>query len=142
MGLARAHMIKEKLFPGLSDDQVELRSLISAQREGAKENPFRSADFDFAVFKETVKEIAGKSVVQFPFNSTNQIEDADIEIYLSDLADRLKSTSERVKVTGHTCDIGGETANRQLGTLEGRKSTGLPDSKGYPSQQNFYFQRW
>ncbi len=115
LGLARAHGIKDKLFPELSDDRIEYLSRISADREGIKTNAFRSVDFDYAIYTETVKEIDGKANVMFPFNATRRIRDPNIEQYLNDLVERLQTTQENVKITGHTCNIGNTPSNETLG---------------------------
>ncbi|MCB0602352.1 MAG: OmpA family protein, partial [Saprospiraceae bacterium] len=115
LGIARAHAIKMKLWPGESDDKFQFASELVSDREGIRDNPFRSARFDYAVFKETVKEIDNKAIVYFPYNSTRRIDDPDIEKYLRDMADRLAKTTEKVVITGHTCDLGPEASNYHLG---------------------------
>ncbi len=115
LGLARAHEIKNKLFPDLTDDKVELLGRLSSDREGIKEHPFRSSAFSYAIYNESIKEIDDKRMMYFPFNSTDRIKDPQIEEYLKDLAQRLSKTDEKVVITGHTCDIGTDQSNYYLG---------------------------
>ena len=115
LGIARAHAIKMALWPNESDDKFQFAGEMVADREGIAEHPFRSARFEYAVFKETIKEIDNKAVVYFPYNSTRRINDPDIEAYLKDLATRLSKTDEKVMITGHTCDLGTDASNYYLG---------------------------
>ena len=115
LGVARAHATKMKLWPGENDDKFQFAGELVPDREGINDNPFRSVRFDYAIFKETIKEIDNKAVVYFPYNSTRRIDDPDIEKYLADLAERLSKTDEKVVITGHTCDLGTDASNYHLG---------------------------
>ena len=45
MGLARAHAIKDKLFPEIPDERIEYSSLVSAFRDGARDKSFQECGF-------------------------------------------------------------------------------------------------
>ena len=115
LGFARSQNIKDQLFPELADDRVEIASRVAAQQEGVRDNPFSAVDFEYPLFKATVKEIDGKAFVWFGYNQTNRIRDDDVETYLDDLVNYLKSRDDRVKITGHTCNRGDVASNEQLG---------------------------
>ncbi len=115
LGIARAHRLKDSLFASLSDDRCQFIGLLVDERAGVRDNLFKASEFGFALFTEDVKEIGNKAIVNFPYNSTKRINNPEVEQYLRDLAERLKKTSEKLQITGHTCDLGADAPNYNLG---------------------------
>jgi len=71
------------------------------------------------VIEEEVKDefgnVSTKTTIYFPFNSTNKLNDSEVESYLNDVAKRVKSTGEKVQLVGHTDNVGGDGPNIALG---------------------------
>lgn len=115
LGVARAHRLKDSLFASLAEDRCQFIGQLVDERAGVQENLFKASEFGFAVFTDDVKEIGNKTIVNFPYNSTKRINNPAVEKYLQDLAERLNKTSEKVQITGHTCDLGPDAPNFHLG---------------------------
>ncbi|MBK8633916.1 MAG: OmpA family protein [Saprospiraceae bacterium] len=113
LGLARADAAR-KLFTEIPDDRVRLLSRM-LDGDPDKVNPFEACDFGYKVNTENVKEVADKTMIYFPFNSTNKLNSAEVETYLKDVAARVKTSGEKVVLTGHTDNVGDDDSNVKLG---------------------------
>ena len=76
---------------------------------------FASVLFSNRTVNKSIKETADGTQIFFPYNSTNKLNDGVIEKYLNDVATRLKSSGERVRLTGHTDALGSDASNMVLG---------------------------
>lgn len=119
MGLARASAIREMLKEHISSDRIDISSRMVADKETMKEAPFEGVSFNWreALKKEetTIVEIENESTIYFPFNSSVKDQNKEVDTYLLKLADRLKTTTETVSITGHTDNVGEDAANLSLG---------------------------
>lgn len=133
LGLARADAAR-KLFPEIPDERVRLmsRMMTSAPDET---NPFEACEFEYRVNNENVKEIADKTLIYFPFNSTNKLNDDQVESYLNDVAERVTASGEKVVLTGHTDNVGDEASNTALGQRRSEIVKAYLISKGVPEAQ-------
>ena len=59
--------------------------------------------------------IGRSAVIYFPYNSTNKLNDNEIEEYLQDVARDIKDNGGQVVLEGHTDDKGREVKNIELG---------------------------
>ncbi len=114
LGLARAHAARS-LFTDLPDDRFRLLSKLVDSENLDKSNPFVSTEFNNRINTDKIKEIDQKTIIYFPYNSTNKLNDKEVESYLDDVADNLKNNSKKVRLTGHTDSIGDESSNITLG---------------------------
>jgi OmpA-OmpF porin, OOP family len=113
LGLARADAAR-KLFTDLPDDRVILSSrLIDGTSDQA--NPFESCDFDSRIVTSSIKETEDKTIIRFPFNSTNKLNSSEVENYLNDVAERVKASGETISLVGHTDNVGDDGSNMALG---------------------------
>ncbi len=62
----------------------------------------------------TIEETANEAIIHFPYNSTRKIDHVEMDKYLTKLASRLKSSGERLLITGHTDGIGDAATNNIL----------------------------
>lgn len=114
LGLARADEARRAL--NLNKDQVQLASELV-------KNPFSKTDLFEAVKFRTLQKtksidetaLDNKVRIRFPFNSTNKLSDREVENYLDKVAKRIKSSGEKIRLTGHTDNIGGDPGNIKLG---------------------------
>ena len=113
LGIARANETR-KLFSELSDDRVILLSK-QVNDDVNQSGSFASASFANRTVNKSIKETANGTQIYFPYNSTNKLNDGAIEKYLNDVATRLKSSGERVRLTGHTDALGSDASNMVLG---------------------------
>jgi outer membrane protein OmpA-like peptidoglycan-associated protein len=115
LGIARAEEIAKLFKPPLNDDQIELRGQLTNAAENDKTDLFKSASFKNLKNTAAIKEVDDRTLIYFPFNSTNKLKDAEVEAYLNDVAERVKKSGERVKLTGHTDSMSSSESNLALG---------------------------
>ncbi len=132
LGYARASSIRA-LFNNLTDDQVALQDQLVVGRN-LSSNELYSMNVLEMISAQTITGSAGEpasaqdedsdsgrpgismnAVIYFPFNSTAKLDDAQIESYLDDVAKRIVNSGERVRLTGHTDNIGSSESNITLG---------------------------
>ena len=115
LGLARANKVKSLLSPPIASDRITLQSKLV--NDGADKNKLFTS-VDFRNFRKTAsidQSIPDKTVIRFPFNSTNKLSDAEVETYLKQVAVRVNQSGEQIRLTGHTDDIGSASSNVTLG---------------------------
>ncbi|MFT4536253.1 MAG: outer membrane protein OmpA-like peptidoglycan-associated protein [Saprospiraceae bacterium] len=115
LGLARADEISKLFKPPLPDDRINIRGKLVNPSEGDKTNMFKSVEFRNLKNTAAIKEIDDRTLIYFPFNSTNKLQNADVEAYLNAVADRVIKSGERVRLTGHTDSVSSSESNIRLG---------------------------
>ena len=115
LGLARANEIAKLLKPPLTDDRIQIRGQLVNAKEAEKTSNFKSVSFRNLKNTAAIQEIDDMTRIYFPFNSVERITNPEIETYLNDVADRVKRTGERVRLTGHTDNVDSESFNQALG---------------------------
>lgn len=139
MGFARAAQIRDLLAPDIPADRIKLRARLVDDREGMKEGYFEAADFEWKTpeteAEETVEELDDRAIIRFPFNSTVKEADAAIDDYLDRLAERIKTSGEKVTITGHTDNVGGDDANMALGLRRAKEIRDILIGKGVDRSQ-------
>ncbi len=139
MGFARAAQIRDLLAPDIPDDRIKLRARLVDDREGMKEGYFEAADFEWKTpeteAEETVEELDDRVIIRFPFNSTIKEADPAVDDYLDRLANRIKTSGEKVTITGHTDNVGGDDANVALGLRRAKEIRDILVGKGVDRSQ-------
>lgn len=115
LGLARANEVAKLFIPPLSSDRIKEESTLVKDDVSDKASPFKSVIFENIKMAKGVVETDDKALIYFPFNSTNKLKDAEVEAYLNDVAKRVKASGERVRLTGHTDNVGSDMSNQTLG---------------------------
>lgn len=115
LGLARANDVANLFKPPLTDDRIRLRSTLVKGDAADKTSLFKSVEFNNRKNTKAIKEIDDKTLIYFPFNSVNKLKNAEVEAYLNDVADRVKKSGERVRLTGHTDNVDSDAFNQALG---------------------------
>lgn len=145
LGMARANEIAKLFKPPLTDDRIRLRGQLVKANDSDKLNLFKSAAFRNLKNTNAIKEIDDRTLIYFPYSSVDKLKDAEVEAYLNDVADRVKKSGERVRLTGHTDSMSSSESNMRLGQrraniikryLEGRgvsSSKIIAQSKGETS---------
>lgn len=113
LGLCRADGIRQGLLDFLGSKVVEIAGQLRVG--GGTGNDGYSCERASFRIVDMAEEISSKSLIYFPYNSTSKLQDASVEAYLRQVATRVKSSGERVRLTGHTDSRGRETYNMSLG---------------------------
>ncbi len=117
LGLARANQIRSLMVPPLSNERIVIKSRLAGGAVDTTQ-PFSSIDFRSYAESEGIDEsLPDKTIIRFPFNSTSKISNPAIIDYLDKVALRVKTSNERIRLTGHTDDVGGSGSNMTLGQL-------------------------
>ncbi|MCB0633881.1 MAG: OmpA family protein [Lewinella sp.] len=139
MGLARAAFTKDLVAPDLPDDRVNLRSRLVAEKEGVREGYFEAVEFDWIQMEEkaaaTVEELDDRKIIRFPFNSTEKDYDPSVDEYLDKLAAHLKQSGEKVRLVGHTDNVGGDDSNVVLSDRRAKQIRDILRNKGVSRDQ-------
>jgi outer membrane protein OmpA-like peptidoglycan-associated protein len=115
LGLARANKIKDLISPPITSDRITLKSRLVNDNVD-KNNLFASAGFrNFVKTTNLDTSIPDRTIIRFPFNSDDKLDDRAVESYLDKVATRINSSGERVRLTGHTDNVGSTASNIVLG---------------------------
>jgi len=104
-GIARAAQIR-KLFSDLPDDRIVLAARLVDESQLSRENLFEAVSFAGRIVTENIKEVEDKTLIYFPPNSTNKLNPADVNSYLDDVAKRVIASGEKIRLVGHTDNVG------------------------------------
>jgi len=114
IGMSRAQETR-KLFTELKDEQFIFTAKGVNCDEAFKSLLFESAFFSIRTSTANIKETTNATDIHFPFNSTNKLNNAEVEAYLGDVAKRVMASGESIQLTGHTDNIGSPNSNMKLG---------------------------
>lgn len=121
MGLARASRVAALFSPPLPPERiVETSRLISTVPDGIRgDTLFEAVELNTKsgtpVDTIEIIEVANTITILFPYGSSVNEPDPQVDAYLVKLAERLSQTDETVTITGHTDDAGSVAFNQQLG---------------------------
>jgi len=76
-----------------------------------------------------------RTILRFPYKSTERIKNPEIEKYLKEVAERVKTSGEQIRLTGHTDNIAEDAYNMELGRLRAEAAKELLVSNGVPAAQ-------
>jgi OOP family OmpA-OmpF porin len=135
LGLARANRVRG-LFQDLPDERFDLKSAKFEREAGSeKERPFLASHFRRIINNESVREVEGRMVINFPHASDEMLGNTKLNTYLEDLVTRLKSTKEKVLLVGHTDSSAGSARNMRLGLQRANAIKNLLVQKGLSSDR-------
>ena len=131
LAMARAKKIRAEFK--LADDRIEVveqtKTGNCASNKGNEFFAIKTLTSNAKVIKET----KDRSLIYFPTNSTNKLNDNEVEAYLDDVAVRVKQSGERIALTGHTDDQGEPASNLTLGQNRANVIKSYLISKGVPA---------
>jgi len=117
LGAARANAVMNLLKDSISSKNIEINSEHVELNEGAKSNSFEGVNFDWVTRPKQIVEIEDKTLIYFPYNSTDKVESENISTYLSKVAGALEGNDKTITLTGHTDNIGNPPFNKKLAML-------------------------
>ncbi len=113
LGIARAEEIRQNL--DLAPEKVQLRGVLDDPLSDS-ETAFEVIIFRNIIVNNSIDEsIENRTIIRFPSNSTNKLNDEVVEEYLDKLVTRIIKSGERVKLTGFSDSDGSEEDNVLLG---------------------------
>ncbi len=135
LGLARALEVAKLFKPPLTDSRIRLKAKLVNSGENDKTSMFESASFRVLKNSKNIKEINDKALIYFPFSSTKKLNNADVENYLNDVAERVKKSGERIRLTGHTDSISSDASNYRLGLARANVIKNYLVKRGVPASK-------
>ena len=136
LGIARAAAMRDVFFSKLDTSRIQLKATLADIRGDVRNKMFEALVFRKIINNEFIKEVDDRVLIYFPFNSTKRLENPTITEYLSRVADRVKTTGEKIQLTGHTDSEGTNESNYYLGLWRaGAIRDILVDQKGVPESQ-------
>jgi len=121
----------EKLFGELADNRFDLKSAMFEREAGSERNrAFLASHFRRIVNNESVREVQGRMVINFPHASDEMLDNAKLNAYLDDLVAKLKTTNEKVNLVGHTDSTASASRNMSLGLKRANAIKNLLIRKG------------
>lgn len=82
-----------------------------------------------------VEELADHALIHFPYNSTRKEDNADIDEYLSRLANQLVASGNTVTLTGHTDNVGDSKTNYAFALRRAKNIRDILLAKGVQRKQ-------
>ena len=132
LGLARAAALKALLakFTDTSKVMIAARKLTDKAEVPNFFDGFENT-FKWVTYNKFVHEEAEKTLIYFPFNSDKEIRNPQIEAYLDRLAAQMKADPQmRIKITGHTDNIGKAETNLWVGMQRAKRIRDILVRKG------------
>jgi OmpA-OmpF porin, OOP family len=112
LGLCRANAIKSEIAKVFDPERIDAGAQLNVGQSSISED-LSTDRISFSVVDEAAP-IPMSTLIYFPFNSTDKLNDNTIEAYLDSVAERVKGSGEKVQLTGHTDDIGSAASNERL----------------------------
>jgi outer membrane protein OmpA-like peptidoglycan-associated protein len=135
LGLARANKIKDLISPPIAENRITLKSR-ELNNEVDRNSLFPAVRFRNYVKKANLDtSIPDRTIIRFPFNSDARIIDPEIEDYLNKVALRVNASGEKIRLTGHTDNIGSIESNEVLGQRRADIIKRYLIGKGVPSSR-------
>ena len=140
LGFARAEQLKALFADGIPAERVQVRARVMDEFEGVRNKYFKGADFRWIEVEKKDEVVAvdtfpDRTIIRFPYKSTERIKNPQIEKYLKEVAVRVKGTGEQIRLTGHTDNIAEEAYNLELGRQRAEAIKDLLVSNGVPAAQ-------
>ncbi len=130
LGLCRAEVVKRRLSPTIDATLIDVNSEQAVGVELSEAEKVR-----FGITTAPQAEVPQSTLIYFPFNSTNKLDDRNVEAYLDQVAARVIASGDRVRLTGHTDSIGSEESNLALGRRRAQVIRDYLVSKGVNRNQ-------
>ena len=114
-GMARAAAVRDLLTPDIPEDVIILKSNEIAGEPGT-EKYIKGHSYRWISAKpQEVEQINGCTTIRFAFGSADGKMSAEVSTELDKIAERIRTTGEKVTITGHTDNVGSPAANLKLG---------------------------
>ncbi len=132
MGVARAKSLRALLIDSIAGERIRIMHR-EVEVNQDPDNPFNAIDYkwiEVVVEVAEVVQLEDRAVMFFPVNSTGMENDPNINKYFTAVAENIKTTGEKIHLTGHTDNTGNETSNQNLGLRRAMAIQNILVSKG------------
>ena len=133
LGLCRADTIRRALLPYLESKATEIAGQLRVG-QGSSIEGYSGERISFKIISEGA-DVNSSTLIYFPFNSTDKLADSSVETYLKQVAVQVKSSGQRVRLTGHTDSLGNDAYNMNLGRQRANIIKNYLMEQGVPSSQ-------
>lgn len=139
LGFARAEQLKTLFAGNIPADRLQIRARVKDETEGVRTRYFSGADFRWIEVEKKDEVVAvdafpDRTIIRFPYKSTDRIKNPEIERYLKEVAQRVKESGEQIRLTGHTDNVGEDAYNLELGRQRAEAIQKLLVSNGAPAE--------
>ncbi|MDX1685156.1 MAG: OmpA family protein [Saprospiraceae bacterium] len=135
LGKARAAAVQTLFSDRIDTSKVVIKSREIDQEFEAAGLAYHAVEFDSKRGRPAIVEIEDRTLIYFTYNSTQRMDDPEIEAYLRAVGDRVKSTGEIVELTGHTDSFGNASYNYALGLRRANVISRVLGDLGVPKDQ-------
>ncbi len=119
MGFARAEQVRSLLGLDIPEDRISMHARLLSETDEVRTGYFEGFEYEWiepeATAAETVEELNDRIIIRFPFGSIEKEYSPEVDEYLDRLATRVQQTRERIRLTGHTDNVGQPQSNTELG---------------------------
>ncbi|MBK8620899.1 MAG: OmpA family protein [Saprospiraceae bacterium] len=102
-------------FKNLTDNQCILSTKEVDCSLLDKQNVFEGLEFGIRTITRNIIETENETLIYFPSNSTDKLNTTDVETYLDKVALVVTAGEKKIRLTGHTDNVGPEEPNLKLG---------------------------
>lgn len=113
-GIARAEKVKA-LFNELSADDIVTMARSAGACEATKKNMLHELEYKWVVRNDDVVEHLDKILVFYKYDSDEEVTNEGVLAYFAELSEFLKTSGDRIMLTGHTDSDGANDYNKDLG---------------------------
>ncbi len=113
-GIARAEKVK-LLFTEIASDDIFTGARFGGECEATKVNMLHELQYKWITRNDDVIEHLDKTMVFYKYDSDAEITNEQVLNYFSELSSFLKSSGDKIMITGHTDSDGEEAYNMELG---------------------------
>lgn len=113
LGMQRANALSKAM--GLPEEKLQVYASKISKPTYKIDCQIPGARIKLVTVTEKIKEIQDRTLIYFPYNSTNKLNDKEVETYLDAVAKKVINSNERIRLTGHTDDKGEPEYNLSLG---------------------------
>lgn len=130
---SRAQAVKELFANAFDSERIIVQAKDGTLRFNENNVSDNAVIFETKTRIPKIVEIEDRTLIYFPYNSSDRIQDEEIETYLKKVSERVLKTEEGVKLTGHTDSFGNASYNYQLGLIRARRVKSFLVKSGVPS---------
>lgn len=135
IGKARAEAVKLMLSDYLDTSRITTSGRLVDRGEDDQTVAKPRLAFGKKVRTPKIMEIDDRTLIYFPYNSTQRLKDDEIETYLKAVAERVLKSKEEIVLTGHTDSFGDASYNYTLGLARANMIAAVLRRNGIPGNQ-------
>ena len=113
LGKQRAHSLASAM--GMKEENLQIYESNLGKKNYHSDCQIPGARIKLVRVTEKIKEIQDRTLIYFPYNSTNKLNDEEVESYLDGLALKVIESNQQIRLTGHTDNKGEPDYNLKLG---------------------------